>query len=117
MPPLVPDGLYKIVVREKTPEEKDQARSRSAEKDDPAVLVFLYPQLGPGYYGSKEEYRHERFLTTLGEIERLTGLTFFPASDEATRRRLRRTRAEGLWPLTLPPDQPQLELFVTGCSK
>lgn len=112
----VPDALYKIVVREKTPEEKDQ--SRSAEKDDPAVLVFLYPQLGPGYYGPKKAYRHERFLTTLGEIETLTGMTFFPTLKKtAQKRRLRRTRAEHLWSLTLPPDQSELELFVTGCPQ
>ena len=111
----VPDALYKIVVREKTPEEKDQ--SRSAEKDDPEVLVFLYPQLGPGYYGPKKEYQHERFLTALGEIETLTGMTFFPTLDKAIQRRLRRTRAEHLWPVTLPPDQPELERFVTGCPQ
>ena len=111
----VPDALYKIVVREKTFEEKNQARS--AEKDDPEVLVFLYPQLGPGYYGPKKEYQHERFLTTLKEIESLTGMTFFPTLDEATRKRLRRTRAERLWRLALPPDQPTLKLFVTGCPQ
>ena len=109
----VPDALYKIVVREKTPEEK--AQSQSAEKDDPEALVFLYPQLGPGYYGPKKEYRHERFLTTLKEIETLTGMTFFPTLDEATRERLRKTRAERLWSLTSPSDQPTFKLFVTGC--
>ncbi len=111
----VPDALYKIVVRNKTPEEKDQ--SRSAGKDDPELLVFLYPQLGPGYYGPKKAYQHERFLTTLGEIETLTGMTFFHKLEKATQKRLRRTRAENLWPLTLPPDHQDLKLFVTGCPQ
>ena len=99
----VPDALFKIVMREKTDNEKVAATDK--EKNDPEMLVFLYPQLGPGYYWTKTDFQHERFLTTLGEVERLTKLTFYAEADAlginaSALKRLRRHRAEKLWQAT-----------------
>ena len=115
----VPDALYKIVIREKSAEEK--TRSSDAEKNIPELLVFLYPQLGPRYYGSREDYEHERFLTSLREIETLTGLQFFSNADKLNLtnkalKQIRTKRANNLWPIEKPPDQPNINIFVTGCS-
>ena len=109
----VPDALYKIVIREKTGIEKNAASDK--EKNDPEILVFLYPQLGPGYYGKKKDFRHERFLTTLEEVERVTKLTFFAEADsvsldDTALKRLRKQRAEMLWPT-------EEENFIDACNK
>lgn len=97
----VPDALFKIVIREKTGCEKDSVSNE--DKSLPEMLVFLYPQLGPGYHGKKADYRHERFLTTLEEVEKLTELAFFAEADSlglnaSAMKRLRKKRAETLWP-------------------
>ena len=115
----VPDALYKIVIREKSAAEKTQ--SSDVEKNIPELLVFLYPQLGPRYYGSREDYEHERFLTSLREIETLTGLQFFFNADKLNLtnkalKQIRTKRANCLWPIEKPPDQPNIKIFVTGCS-
>ena len=99
----VPDALFKIVMREKTDNEKVAATDK--EKNDPEMLVFLYPQLGPGYYWTKTDFQHERFLTTLGEVEKLTKLTFYAEADAlginaSALKRLRKHRAEKLWQAT-----------------
>ena len=107
----VPDALFKVVIREKTASEKAVASAK--EKNLPEMLVFLYPQLGPGYYWTKTEFphegltyfRHERFLTTLEEVEKLTKLTFFDEADAlginaSALKRLRKQRAEKLWQAT-----------------
>ncbi len=116
----VPDALYKIVVREKTLAE--QVDSVPAEKDDPEMLVFLYPQLGPRYYLGKNDYEHEKYLTTLAEIEELTGLTFVTNSpnrelDELSLKRIRMKRSNHLWSVEPPADQPDLKIFVNACRK
>lgn len=56
----IPDALFKVVVKEV----------------DGGVesLAFLYPQVGPGYFS--KSYQHDRFLTSVEEIELLTGLKF-----------------------------------------
>lgn len=109
----VPDALYKIVVRAKTVAER--AAAPEARRKEPEVLVFLYPQLGPRYYGSSKDYDHARFLTTLDEVEEVTRLTFFPKLDQAVRKRLRTTRAAALWPTERPADRPDLPIFLEGC--
>ena len=116
---VVPDALYKIVIREKT--DKERKESTDLDKDIPEVLVFLYPQLGPRYYGSKNDFQHERFLTTLSEIEKLTGLVFFAKQDELNLnskklKLIREQRAEKLWSIEIPSNESHLKLFVTGCS-
>lgn len=86
----VPDALFKIVVRDAEPPGAVES------------LAFLYPQLGPRYYAQRTEFEHERFLTTIAEIENLTGLDFPSLNSQRTR------RAEGLWPT-------RQEEFLTGC--
>ena len=97
----VPDALFKIVVRE------DQ--SPDGNEAEVAALAFLYPQLGPWYYKAKSElpdrnFRHERFLTTIGEIEELTGLSFPKLS------RLKNRLSQELWPVSE-------EQFIPPCGR
>ena len=108
----VPDAAFKVVVRFKTDEEKEKAAPR--DKEAPEVLAFLYPQLGPSYFGPWEEFRHARFLTTIDEVEELTGLDFKPSDDPRIESRLERTRASKLWD---PPvvDRKNRRNFVPAC--
>ena len=108
----VPDAAFKVVVREKTEHERSAAKER--DRDAPEVLAFLYPQLGPGYFGSRKDYRHSRFLTSVDEIEELTGLDFKLSPDSAVEKRLERRRAAVLW----EPNEvglKQRRLFLSGC--
>ena len=79
-----------------------------------SLLAFRYPQLGPGYFGPSKDYRHERFLTTVDEIEELTGLDFKPSTDATIEKRVENQRATALWD---PPvvDMKQRRLFLSGC--
>ena len=87
----VPDALFKIVVRNgSSPGAVDS-------------LAFLYPQLGARYYARRTEFAHERFLTTVAEIERLTGLSFASLKSQRTQ------QAEEIWPA-------KQEDFLTGCA-
>ena len=85
----VPDAVFKIVTRDKTADEKNGAITENG--GDPEVLAFLYPQLGPGYFCPSDDYRHQRFLTTVEEIEKLTGLDFKLGES------VKRKRAKVLW--------------------
>ena len=108
----VPDAAFKIVIRDKTGEEKNKAAAW--EREAPEVLAFLYPQLGPGYFGPSKDYRHARFLTTVDEIEALTSLDFKLSADATIEKRVERRRATALWD---PPmvDLKQRRLFLSGC--
>ncbi len=108
----VPDAAFKIVVREKTQQERSAAKER--DRDAPAVLAFMYPQLGPGYFGSRKDYRHSRFLTSVDEIEELTGLDFKLSPVSAVEKRLERRRAAALWE-PREVDLKQRRLFLSGC--
>ena len=108
----VPDAAFKVVVREKTEQERSVAKER--DRDAPEVLAFLYPQLGPGYFGSRKDYRHSRFLTSVDEIEELTGLDFKLSPDSAVEKRLERRRATVLWEPS-EVDLKQRRLFLSGC--
>lgn len=108
----VPDAAFKIVVREKTEQERSAASERY--RDAPVVLAFLYPQLGPGYFGSSEDYRHSRFLTSVDEIEDMTGLDFKLSPDSVVENRLERRRAAELWE-PKEVDLKQRRLFLSGC--
>ena len=106
----VPDAAFKIVIREMTGEEGTQA------PEGPEVLAFLYPQLGPGYFGPSKDYRHERFLTTVDEIEELTGLDFKLSTNAVIEKKLERRRAPALWePSSVNLRQPRL--FLSGCRR
>ncbi len=110
----VPDAAFKIVIREKTKDEISKGANWA--KEAPEVLAFLYPQVGPGYFGKSEEYRHERFLTTVDEIEELTGLDFNLSKNRTIEKKVERRRAKALWD---PPvvDLKQHRLFLSGCRK
>ena len=109
----VPDAAFKIVIREKTKDEKNQAESK--DKDAPEILAFLYPQVGPGYFGPSKDYRHERFLTSVDEIEKLTDLDFKPSENLTIEKRVERRRAQALWDPSVV-DLKQRKLFLTGCQ-
>ena len=86
----VPDAIFKIVVRETL--SIDDADSEAE------ALAFIFPQLGPWYHKAKRELPNQsfeirRFLTTIGEIEELTGLSF------SKLKRLREHLANTLWPV------------------
>lgn len=108
----IPHGLFKIVVRERGDDCNEDLPSVS--ESDPEILTFLYPQLGPGYYerGVDSMVEHKRFLTSLSEVERLTGLAFFPAVPEKVKRRLLRERTSTLWEIN-PPEG--INDFVDAC--
>lgn len=90
----IPEALFKIVIRE-------GAAGR------PEVLAFIYPQIGPGY--SSRPYNHARFLTTVDEIEALTGLDFLMSLPNAVQAQLERQQAPAFWPASagdfVPPCQ------------
>lgn len=108
----VPEAVFKIVIRDKTEDEKGRARSR--DKEAPEVLAFLYPQLGPGYFGPRDEFRHERFLTTIDEIEDMTDLDFKTHGNPSIEKRLERERATTLWDHSLKK-LPQHQNFIQAC--
>lgn len=110
----IPDAVFKIVIRFKTAEEQEKAAVR--DKEAPVVLAFLYPQVGPGYTGPRDEFRHARFLTTIDEIEKLTSLNFKLSDDPSVEKRLERTRANELWePSTVV--RKQRRTFVSACKR
>lgn len=112
----VPDALFKVVVRGKTNIEKTQNPS---EEDEPAVLAFIYPQLGPGYFDPPKDLRHERFLTSVTEIELLTGLKFPVVVNESLEKKIKQRRASDLWtPAEVESgavDQTGKPIFLSGC--
>lgn len=85
-PVAVPDALFKLVVRE------------TAEPAAPVeVLAFLYPQEGSGY--AKGPFHQKRFLATVDEVERLTGLDFLTALPDGEEEEVEGRRATELWPV------------------
>jgi endonuclease G, mitochondrial len=65
----IPDALYKVVIRER-PESPTGVES----------IAFIIPNIIP-----KERSLPESFITSIGRVERLTGLTFLTALPEAAR--------------------------------
>ena len=95
----VPEALFKIVAKE-----------NSEDAGKPDILAFIYPQIGAGYLTRRRgEYDHSRFLTSVEEIEELTGLSFFNNVPNIQRRRLRREVGPALWTV----DQKD---FIPACK-
>lgn len=94
LPVAIPDFLYKIVVK------------LTDTKTD--VLAFLYPQEGEGYV--KGPFHHERYLTTVDEIERLTSLDFLTALPDDVEQEIESEKAVGLWPVGR-------EDYIEACRK
>jgi endonuclease G, mitochondrial len=95
MPVAIPDALFKIVVKE------------SGTKNKPDVLAFIYPQVGPGYYRGKP-YDHTRYLTTVDEIEKLTGIDFLTAIPDEKEQSIESKEVRTLWPV-------QKEDYINAC--
>jgi endonuclease G len=91
----IPEALYKIVIRE------------GADPKVPDVLAFVVPQVGAGV--DKGPFRPERFLTSVDEVERLTGLDFLTALSKAAQKPVEAAEADTVWP-TRKDD------FVRACS-
>lgn len=82
-PVAIPDALFKIVIKE------------GASPDTPNLLAFIYPQAGPGYL--TKPYDHKRFLTSVDEIETLTGIDFLTNLPDAEEKAIEKTQATELW--------------------
>jgi endonuclease G, mitochondrial len=82
LPVAIPEALFKIVVKEN-------------DTDTPDVLAFLYPQIGPGYVS--KEYDHTKFLTSVDEIEAMTGLDFLTALPDNIEKELEKMVADKIW--------------------
>jgi len=83
-PVAIPEALFKIVIKD------------SGTPGQPDVLAFIYPQVGPGY--SFRPFNHNRFLTTVDEIELLTGVDFLMSLPDDAESAVERQQALGLWP-------------------
>ena len=83
-PVAIPEALFKIVIRE------------SGIPNRPNFLAFIYPQVGPGY--TSKPYNHARFLTTVDEIEQLTGIDFLTSLPDDVEAELEAKEGPGLWP-------------------
>jgi endonuclease G len=94
-PVAIPEALFKIVIKE------------SATPNRPDVLAFIYPQVGPGY--TTRPFNHARFLTTVDEIEQLTGIDFLMSLPNDVEDELEKQQAVELWP-TVPAD------FIQPCG-
>lgn len=83
----IPDALFKIVIKENDSDELD-------------VLAFIYPQFSAGYAIKQPNgYNHLSYLTTVEEIEKVTGLKFFPNITETRKRnKIVKFQASELWP-------------------
>lgn len=79
----IPEALFKIVIRESnTPDKLD-------------VLAFVYPQIGAGYYN--KEFDHTKFLTSVDEVELMTGLDFLTSVSDELESKLESKTASEIW--------------------
>lgn len=79
----IPDALFKIVIRV------------SANPDRPHVLAFVYPQKGQSY--TKSPFSHKKFLKSVDDVEKLTGLDFLTALPDADEKEVEKAAAIALW--------------------
>ena len=89
----VPEALFKIVVKENG-------------TDTPDVLAFLYPQIGPGYLS--RDYDHRKFLTSVDELEMMTGLDFLTGLEDPIEKQVEKKTAGKLWDV-------EEEDFIKAC--
>ncbi len=90
--------MFKIVIREGI-----------GDTDGPEVLAFIYPQLAAGYFGKSKDFRHGRFLTTVDEIEKLTGLDFLTNVPDAKEKKIEKV-INDMWKVPAQKD------FIGACS-
>src|SRR3989338_541597 len=84
-PVAIPDAFFKIVIKEGMVTNK------------PDILAFIYPQVGAGYYEGKP-YDHSRYMTSIDEIQKLTGLEFLKNIPAANRKVLIKQNIREVWP-------------------
>ena len=86
-PVAVPDGFYKIVIRE------------SDDPKKPHVLAFLYPHaIKPSDNRTKSgKFPHAKFLVSIDTIENHTGLDFFTVLTAEEQAAIEATPAEAVW--------------------
>ena len=95
----IPEALFKIVVKD------------SNDPDKPDVLAFIYPQVGPGYNKPKKiPYCHKCFLTSVDEIEKLTGLDFLTKLKPTHEKKIEKWIADDIWPA-------QKSNFIQACRR
>ena len=81
MPVGIPDAFFKIVVRE--------------GDGQVVVLAFIYPNQDNGDHGG---YEHSAYLTSVDQIEELTGLDFLAVLDDELEEALEKSGAVEIWP-------------------
>ena len=86
IPVAIPDALFKIVIKE------------GENPSRPDVLAFIYPQVGAGYYRGKP-FDHSRYMTTVDEIEKITGIDFLSALPSTSEGMIEKTEVRTLWPV------------------
>ena len=86
IPVAIPDALFKIVIKE------------GENPSRPDVLAFIYPQVGAGYYSGKP-FDHSRYMTTVDEIEKITGIDFLSALPSTSESMIEKTEVRTLWPV------------------
>jgi endonuclease G len=86
LPVVIPDALFKIVIKE------------GGDPDQPEVLAFLYPQVGPGY-SRDAPYPHHHYLVSVDEVETATGLDFLTTLPDVIESTIEKRRTEWLWPV------------------
>ncbi len=94
-PIAIPEALFKIVL------------SAGANKNTPDALAFIYPQVGAGYLN--KNYDHTRYLTTIDEIEELTGIDFLTVLPKDKQKSLEKEQASDLWPA-------EKKDFISACK-
>lgn len=88
-PVAVPDGFYKIIVRE------------SGDPKKPEVIAFIYPHaIKPSDNRKKSStkgYPHETFLVSVDDIEKYTGLEFFTSLTKNEQKAIEKEAAADVW--------------------
>lgn len=84
LPVAIPDALFKIVIKE------------GKDHQIPDVLAFIYPQVGAGYYEGKP-FDHTRYLTSVHEVEKLTGLEFLRSLSKSDKEKIEGNTLRQLW--------------------
>ena len=85
----VPDAFYKIIIR------------KSDDPKKPHVLAFIYPHaIKPSdnrKKSSSKKYPHKKFLISVDEIEKHTGLDFFTNLSNAKQQAIEANPAAQVW--------------------
>lgn len=98
VPVAVPEALFKVIVRDRS------------ERPGIEVLAFVYPQDHPSY--RKRPWDHKPWLTSLEQVERLTGLTFLAHLPISEQKALKHGRAEEIWPHAKDDFDPGCKAFA-----